>query len=61
MMGCRDMEVNIATTQEVMQEQAEEIQRLKAAVSLLNSMVLSGEQHSDRSRAVVKKALGEKE
>ena len=35
-----------------------EIENLRRAVSLLNSMVLGGEKHSDQSLKVVKEALG---
>jgi hypothetical protein len=36
---------------------AESLRRIQTAVAMLNSMVLSGEDHSDTSRAVVREAL----
>lgn len=49
-MARQDMELEIEKLEQ-------EVERLRGAVSLLNSMVESGEQHSPKSRQIVDQAL----
>lgn len=52
-LGCSEAEDPVSVARKLVVQNA----KLTTAVSLLNSMVLSGEDHSDTSREVVQQAL----